>query len=53
MTKFTAIFKSGKELVFTSEQFKSRLDVYNHICRERLGKIYGSLAEIRCSVYCK
>ena len=52
MTKFTVIFKSGKEMVFTSEQFKNRLDVYNYICAERLGKIYGSVKEIRCSAYC-
>ena len=50
MTKFTAIFKSGKELVFTEEQFKNRVDVYNYICSKRLGKVYGSLVEIRCSV---
>lgn len=51
MTKFTAIFKSGKELAFTSEKFRSRLDVYNYICLNRLGKKYGKLVEIRCSAY--
>lgn len=50
MTKYTAIFKSGKELVFTGAEFRSRLDVYNYICLNRLGRSYGSLREIRCSV---
>ena len=50
MTKYTAIFKNGNELVFTSREFKNRIDVYNHICCERLGKKYGRLVEIRCSV---
>jgi hypothetical protein len=48
MTKYTAIFKSGKELVFASREFKNRIDVYNHICMERLGKKYGRLVEISC-----
>ncbi len=51
MTKYTAIFKSGKELTFTSEEFKNRLDVYNYICLNRLGKKFGKLVEIRCSAY--
>ena len=51
MTKYTAMFKSGKELTFTSEKFKNRLDVCNYICMNRLGKKYGKLVEIRCSAY--
>lgn len=51
MTKYTAIFKNGKEMVFTSEKFKNRLDVFNYICENRLGKKYGKLVEIKCSAY--
>ena len=50
-TKYTAIFKNGKEMTFTSDEFKNRLDVYNYICLNRLGKKYGKLVEIRCSAY--
>ncbi len=50
MTKYTAIFENGTELVFTSREFRNRLDVYNHICMNRLGKGCGELLEIRCSV---
>lgn len=51
MTKYTARFESGKEIVKTSEEFKNRLDFYNWICNERLGKKYGKLHEITCSIY--
>lgn len=53
MTKYTARFTSGKEIVKTSEDFKNRLDFYNWICENRLGKVYGKVIEITCSVYCK
>lgn len=46
MTKFTAIFKNG-EVVKTSEDFRNRLDFYNWICVNRLGKKYGRLVEIK------
>ena len=51
ITKYTAIFKSGKELSFTSKEFRNRLDVYNYICLSRLGKKYGELLEIRCTPF--
>lgn len=50
MTKYTAIFANGFELVKTDRDFKSRLDFYNYICENRLGKEYGKLKEITCSV---
>lgn len=41
-TKFEAIFRN-ETLVFTDRdpKFRNRLDVYNYICAERLGKKYG------------
>ena len=50
MTKYTATFKSGKQITKTSREFKNRLDFYNWICKNRLGKTYGSLVEITCSI---
>ena len=48
MMKYTAVFKDG-EVVRTSEQFKNRVDFMNWICKNRLGKTYGKLIEIRCT----
>lgn len=54
MTKYTATFKSGKQIVKTEEDgFRNRLDFYNWICINRLGKKYGRLVEITCSAYIK
>ena len=53
MTKYTARFQSGKEIVKTSEDFKNRLDFANWICLNRLGKIYGKLIEITATAYIK
>lgn len=41
-TRFEAIFRN-ETLVFTDRdpKFRNRLDVYNYICAERLGKKYG------------
>ena len=50
MTKYTATFQNGKQITKTSEEFKSRLDFVNWICRNRLGKKYGKLIEITCTV---
>ena len=50
MTKYTATFTSGKQITKTSREFKNRLDFYNWICINRLGKAYGSLVEITCSI---
>ena len=47
-TVYTARFKSGKTIWATSREYNSRLDFYNYICRERLGRKYGSLIEITC-----
>ena len=50
MTKYTATFKSGKQITKTSEEFKNRLEFVNWICTNRLGKTYGKLIEITCTV---
>lgn len=50
MTRYTATFKSGKQITKTSEDFGSRLEFYNWICENRLGRIYGSLVEITAQV---
>lgn len=48
-TVYTATFKDGTEMTFTEyEGFRNRLDVYNFICGERLGKGHGGLEEITC-----
>lgn len=46
-----ARFESGKEIVKTGEDFKNRLDFYNWICKNRLGKVYGKLIEIVAEVF--
>lgn len=50
MTKYTARFQDGHEITKTSEDFKNRLDFYNWICQNRLGKGHGGLKEITCSL---
>lgn len=51
MTKtiYTARFQNGKTITKTSEEFRSRLDFYNWIIENKLGKKYGKLIEITCS----
>jgi len=44
---WTAIFKSGKEITRSTKDFETRNDFYTWICINRLGKIYGSLQEIK------
>lgn len=48
MTIYTATFKSGKQIERSEKEFKNRLDFYNWICKNRLGRIYGSLEQITC-----
>ena len=44
MTKFTATFTSGKQITkTTADGFKNRIDFYNWICENRLGKTYGKV----------
>ena len=50
MTVYTAKFESGKTITKTEKEFKNRLDFYNWICENKLGKIYGSLQEIRARI---
>ena len=50
MTKYTATFQSGKQITKTSEEFKNRVDFAYWICMNRLGKKYGKLIEITCTV---
>lgn len=47
-TIFTAVFEDGYEIVFNSEEFRNRLEVYNYICKKQPGKGHGCLEEIRC-----
>lgn len=49
MTKYTATFRNGT-ITKTSNEFKNRLDFYNWICLNQLGKKYGKLLKIDCSV---
>lgn len=48
MTKYTAIFKDGTEIVKTSKDFESRLAFYNWICENKLGKNHNGLKAIEC-----
>lgn len=52
-TRFEAIFRN-ETLVFTDRdpKFRNRLDVYNYICAERLGKKYGKFIRINESTVC-
>ena len=48
-TIYTAEFETGKQITKTSKEgIKNRLDFYNWICNNRIGKEYGKLIEIRC-----
>ena len=54
MTKFTATFTSGRQITrTTADGFRNRIDFYNWICENRLGKTYGKVKEITCSPYGK
>lgn len=47
--KMVARFESGKEItMITSPEMRNRLDFYNWICMNRLGKKYGKVVEITC-----
>lgn len=51
MTKYTATFANGTQIVKTSaDGFRNRLDFYNWICMNRLGKLYGKVKVITCTV---
>ena len=51
ITKYTARWADGYEISKTSEEFKSRLDFYNWICRNALGKGHKGLIEITATPY--
>lgn len=52
MTKYTAIFTSGKRITkTTADGFRNRLDFYNWLCENHFGKTYGRVMEITCSPY--
>lgn len=53
MTKYTATFKDGHTITKTSKEVKNRLDFYNMICRQRLGKNHGDLISIEARPYGK
>lgn len=52
-TRFEVVFRETT-LVFTDRdpKFRNRLDVYNYVCAERLGKKYGRLICINESTVC-
>ena len=52
-TRFEVVFREAT-LVFTDRdpKFRNRLDVYNYVCAERLGKKYGKLIRINESTIC-
>lgn len=46
-TIYKAIFKDGTEVTKTDrDSFRNRLDFYNWICKNRLGKRHGELLQI-------
>ena len=46
-TIYKAIFKDGTEVTRTDrDSFRNRLDFYNWICKNRLGKRHGELLQI-------
>lgn len=45
-TIYKAIFKDGTEVTKTDRDFRNRLDFYNWICKNRLGKRHGELLQI-------
>lgn len=47
-TKYTATFENGEIVKTTEDGIRNRLDLYNWICRNQLGKKYGKLIEITC-----
>lgn len=52
-TRFEVVFRETT-LVFTDRdhKFRTRLDVYNYVCAERLGKKYGKFIRINESTVC-
>lgn len=52
-TRFEVVFRETT-LVFTDRdaKFMNRLDVYNYVCAERLGKKYGKFIRINESTVC-
>ncbi len=52
-TRFEVVFRNAT-LVFTSNdpKFRSRLDVYNYVCTNRLAKSHGKLIRINESDVC-
>lgn len=49
-TIYTAEFANGERIAKTSKEgIESRLDFYNWICRNKIGKENGKLIEIRCT----
>ncbi len=52
-TRFEVVFRETT-LVFTDRdpKFRNRLDVYNYVCAERLGKKHGKFFRINESTVC-
>lgn len=52
-TRFEVVFRNAT-LVFTSndKNFRSRLDVYNYVCANRLAKSHGKFIRINESDVC-
>lgn len=52
MTKYIAVFANGAEIVRTSANgLKNRLDFYNWIIEQGLGKKNGKVVKIICKPY--
>ena len=51
MTKYTIIFKNGKETTLTEEQgIRNRIDAYNHVIKNNKAKENGGVKEIKVNV---
>ena len=51
MTKYTARFTDGHEIIKTDKDFKSRVEFYKWICSQQLGKKHGQILEIVMTAY--
>ena len=51
--KYIATFENGEIVKTTEDGIRNRLDLYNYICKNRLGNKYGKLLEITCRPYIK
>ena len=50
MTKYNVVFKDGTVRVYTSEQFKNRLEVNNYLIASGMAKKHKGIKIITCRV---